>query len=30
MGPQVLDRADIAKIDWGEDVAPDREPAAAP
>jgi NADH:ubiquinone reductase (H+-translocating) len=29
-GPQVLDRADIAKIDWGEDVAPDREPAAAP
>jgi NADH:quinone reductase (non-electrogenic) len=29
-GPQVLDRADIAKIDWGEDVAPDREPAAVP
>ena len=22
-GPQVLDRADIAKIDWDEDVAPD-------
>jgi NADH dehydrogenase len=29
-GPQVLDRADIAKIDWDEDVAPDREPAAVP
>jgi NADH:quinone reductase (non-electrogenic) len=29
-GPQVLDRADIAKIDWEEDVAPDREPAAVP
>jgi len=29
-GPQVLDRADIAKIDWGDDVAPDREPAAVP
>jgi NADH dehydrogenase len=29
-GPQVLDRADIAKIDWDEDVAPDREPTAVP
>jgi NADH:ubiquinone reductase (H+-translocating) len=29
-GPQVLDRADVAKIDWDEDVAPDREPAAVP
>jgi NADH dehydrogenase len=29
-GPQVLDRAEIAKIDWDEDVAPDREPAAVP
>jgi NADH:ubiquinone reductase (H+-translocating) len=29
-GPQVLDRADVAKIDWGEDVAPEREPAAVP
>jgi NADH dehydrogenase len=29
-GPQVLDQADIAKIDWDEDVAPDREPAAVP
>jgi NADH:ubiquinone reductase (H+-translocating) len=29
-GPQVLDRADVAKIDWEEDVAPDREPAAVP
>jgi len=29
-GPQVLDRADSAKIDWGDDLAPDREPAAAP
>ena len=29
-GPQVLDRADIAKIDWDEDVAPDSEPAAVP
>jgi NADH:quinone reductase (non-electrogenic) len=28
-GPQVLDRADAAQIDWGEDIAPDREPAAA-
>jgi NADH dehydrogenase len=27
-GPQVLDRADAAQIDWGEDIAPDREPAA--
>jgi NADH dehydrogenase len=29
-GPQVLDRADVAKIDWEEDAAPDREPAAVP
>jgi NADH dehydrogenase len=29
-GPQVLDRADIAKIDWDEDAAPDREPTAVP
>jgi NADH dehydrogenase len=29
-GPQVLDQADTAKIDWGEDLAPDREPAAVP
>ncbi len=29
-GPQVLDRADVAKIDWDEDVAPDSEPAAVP
>jgi len=29
-GPQVLDRADVARIDWGEDLAPDREPAAVP
>jgi NADH dehydrogenase len=29
-GPQVLDRADVAKIDWGEDVAPEREPAPVP
>jgi NADH:quinone reductase (non-electrogenic) len=27
-GPQVLDRADAAQIDWGEDISPDREPAA--
>jgi NADH dehydrogenase len=27
-GPQVLDRADAAQIDWGEDVSPDPEPAA--
>ena len=29
-GPQVLDRADEARIDWDEDVAPEREPAAVP
>ena len=29
-GPQVLDRADIPKIDWDEDVAPERETAAVP
>jgi NADH dehydrogenase len=29
-GPQVLDRADIAKIDWDEDAAPEREPTAVP
>jgi NADH dehydrogenase len=29
-GPQVLDRADVARIDWDEDVAPDPEPAAVP
>jgi NADH dehydrogenase len=29
-GPQVLDRADIARINWDEDVAPDRETAAVP
>jgi NADH:ubiquinone reductase (H+-translocating) len=29
-GPQVLDRADVAKIDWDEDVAPEPEPAAVP
>jgi NADH:ubiquinone reductase (H+-translocating) len=29
-GPQVLDRADVAKIDWDEDAAPDRESAAVP
>ena len=27
-GPQVLDRSDAARIDWGDDAAPDREPAA--
>jgi len=27
-GPQVLDRADAARIDWDEDVTPEREPAA--
>jgi NADH:ubiquinone reductase (H+-translocating) len=27
-GPQVLDRADAAQIDWREDVSPDPEPAA--
>ena len=26
-GPQVLDRAEIAKIDWDEDVAPESEPS---
>ena len=25
-GPQVLDRPDAARIDWGEDAAPDRDP----
>jgi NADH:ubiquinone reductase (H+-translocating) len=29
-GPQVLDREDVARIDWDEDVASDREPAAVP
>ena len=27
-GPQVLDRSDAARIDWGDDAAPDREAAA--
>ena len=29
-GPQVLDRAEEVRIDWGEDVTPASEPAATP
>jgi NADH:ubiquinone reductase (H+-translocating) len=29
-GPQVLDRSDTARIDWDDDLAPDREPATVP
>ena len=29
-GPQVLDRSDVARIDWGEDAMTDDEPAAVP
>ena len=28
-GPQVLDRSDAARIDWGEDAEPDPEPAVS-
>jgi NADH dehydrogenase len=29
-GPQVLDRPDAARIDWGEDAIPEPETAGAP